>query len=88
LKYPYEEFVGIFSRTIGTESTTFVPKYILYILHYVVHEYSMIEWAHIISNDIFLQLGSLRKTRKFYMTSYLVFVISQQEKETHQRERK
>jgi len=36
----------------------------------------MINWACIISNNISFQLGGQRKIRKFYMTSYLVFVIS------------
>jgi hypothetical protein len=52
-----------------------VLKYILYILHYTIHENSIIEWDHIISNDISFQLGGLRKNKKFYMTSYLVFII-------------
>jgi hypothetical protein len=55
---------------------TSVPKYIVYILHFVVHEDTLIDWARIISNEISFQLGGLRKTRKFYMTSYLVYVIS------------
>jgi hypothetical protein len=52
-----------------------VPKYIVYILHHSIHENAIIDWARIISNEISFQLGSLRKTKKFYMTSYLVFVI-------------
>jgi hypothetical protein len=42
-----------------------VPKYIVYILHFVVHEDTMIDWAQIISNEILFQLGGLRKTIKF-----------------------
>jgi hypothetical protein len=65
LKYPYKEFSWIFSQIIGLESMTSVPKYIVYILHFVVHEDTMIDWARIISNEISFQLGGLRKTKNF-----------------------
>jgi hypothetical protein len=53
LKYPYKEFVWIFVGIIGLEFTTSLPKYIVYILHHVIHENAMNNWARIISNKIF-----------------------------------
>jgi hypothetical protein len=73
LKYPYKEFSWLFSRIIGLESMTSVPKNIIYILHFVVHEDALIDWGHLISNEISFQLGGLKRTQKFYMTSYLIF---------------
>jgi hypothetical protein len=55
---------------------TSMLKYIVYILHFVVHEDALIDWGQIISNEISFQLGGLRKTQKFYMTSYLVYAIA------------
>jgi hypothetical protein len=74
LKYPYKEFAWLFARKIGLESTTFVLKYIIYILHFIVHEDALIHWGSLISNEIPFQLGGLKSTRKFYMTSYLNFL--------------
>jgi len=51
-------------------------KYIVYILHFVVHEDALIDWDKIISNEISFQLGGLRKTQKIYVTFYLVYDIS------------
>jgi hypothetical protein len=55
---------------------TFVPKYIVYILHFPMHEDSLIDWGNIISNEISFQLGGLKRNKKFYMTSYFLFSIS------------
>jgi hypothetical protein len=51
-------------------------KYIVYILHFVFHEDALIYWGQIISNEILFQLEGLRKTRKFYTNSYLVYDIA------------
>jgi hypothetical protein len=76
LKYPYKEFSWLFSRMIGLESMDLcAKKYHLY-PPFLVHEYSLIDWGHIISNEISFQLGGLKKTQKFYMTSYLIFSIA------------
>jgi len=53
-----------------------MPENFIYILHFVVHEDALIDWGRIISNEISFQLGGLKITRKFYMTSYLIFYIA------------
>jgi hypothetical protein len=53
-----------------TRDMSFGPTYIVYILHFVVHEDTMIDWARIISNEISFQLGGLIKTKNIYMASY------------------
>jgi len=53
-----------------------VPKHIVYILHFVVHEDTLIVWGQTLSNELSFQLGGLRKKREIYMTSYLVYVIA------------
>jgi hypothetical protein len=35
----------------------------------------MFDWDHIISNEVPFHLGNFQKTRKFHMTSYLVYTI-------------
>jgi hypothetical protein len=76
LKYPYREFVWLFSYIIGLESTAFVPRNIIYDLHYALHEKSIIDRGYLISSEVSLQLGNLKKNKKFYMNSYLICVIS------------
>jgi len=60
---------------IGLESTAFELRNNIYIFHLVVHEDALIDWGCIISNEISFQLGGLKKTRKLYMTFYLIFGI-------------
>jgi hypothetical protein len=54
----------------------FVPRNVIYALHYALHEKSIIDWGYLISSEVSFQLSNLKKTRKFYMTSYLIFAIA------------
>jgi hypothetical protein len=45
-------------------------------MHYALHEKYVIDWGYLISSEISFQLNNLKKTQKFYMTSYLIFAIS------------
>ena len=45
-------------------------------MHYDLHEKTIIDWGYLISNEISFQLNNLKKTQKFYMTSYLIFAIA------------
>jgi hypothetical protein len=66
LKYPYKEFVSLFSHIIGMESMASIPRNIFYVLYFNLHENSIIDWGHIISSEIPFQLSNLKKTRKLY----------------------
>jgi hypothetical protein len=41
-----------------------------------MHEYSLIDCGRINSNEISFQISSLKKTKKNYMTSYLILSIA------------
>jgi hypothetical protein len=41
-----------------------------------MHENTIIDWGHIISSEVSFQLNNLKKTRKFYMSSYVFFTIA------------
>jgi hypothetical protein len=58
------------------ESTMFVPRNVIYALHYALHEKSIIDWGYLISSEVSFQLNKLKMTRNFYMTSYLIFTIA------------
>jgi hypothetical protein len=75
LKYPYKDFSWFFSHMIGFGFMIVVPRNIIYIINFIVHENFIIYWGHIIFSEISFQLHNLKKTLKFYMTSYLIFVI-------------
>jgi hypothetical protein len=76
LKYPYKRVCMVVCCIIGLESTTSVPRNIIYVLHFSLHEKAIIDWGHLISSEVSFQLGNLKKTQKFYMTSYLIFSIA------------
>jgi hypothetical protein len=64
-------FLGLLDKTLQL----LVPKYVLYVLHCSIHEDAIFYWARIISNEVSFQLENFHKTKKFYMTSYLVYAI-------------
>jgi len=70
------EYAWLFARIIGMESTSSVPRNIIHVLHFALHENTIIDWGHIISSEVSFQLSNLKKTCKFCMTSYLIFVIA------------
>jgi hypothetical protein len=45
------------------ESTLKVPRYVLYVMHYVVNKGIVFVWGQIISNDIAHQLSIFEKTQ-------------------------
>jgi hypothetical protein len=62
LKYIYREFAWLFSLIIGTKSTTYVQKNIIYVLHFALHEKTIIDSGHLISSEVYFQLDNLKKT--------------------------
>jgi hypothetical protein len=65
LKYPYREFSWLFAHIIGLESTTSVPRNIIYVLHFSLHENTIIDWGHIISSEVSFHLSNWKKDPKF-----------------------
>jgi hypothetical protein len=49
---------------------------ILYILYFTVKKKAIFEWGKLISIEISSQLSQYKKDKKFFMASYLVFVIA------------
>jgi hypothetical protein len=75
LKNPYREMTWLFVMVAGQESTTTIPRLALYILYFSVHGKTIFDWAKIISCELSFQLENFRKSKKFHMSSYLIFVI-------------
>jgi hypothetical protein len=76
LKNPYREMAWLFARITGQESTTIVPKLALYILYFSIHENAIFDWSRIISSELSFHLGNFHKSKRFYMSSYLIFVVT------------
>jgi hypothetical protein len=49
---------------------------ILYILYFIVKEKDIFDWGKLISIEISSHLSQYKKDKKFFMASYLVFVIA------------
>jgi hypothetical protein len=75
LRNPYREMAWLFSRVAGQESTAIVPRLVLYILYFSIHEKIVFDWAKIISGELSFQLTNFKKSKKFYMSLYLIFAI-------------
>jgi hypothetical protein len=76
LKNTYKEIPWLLIRIVDQDTIEIIPRFTLYILHFKVHENTIFEWAKIISNEINVQLTSLKTNEKFYMSSYLIFSIT------------
>ena len=66
----------MFTHIINLQSTVFILRNVVYSLHYALHEKAIIDWGYLISNEFFFQLNNLKKNRKLYMNSYLIFAIA------------
>jgi hypothetical protein len=75
-KNPFREITWLFTRLTGQESTTTISRMILYILYFIVKEQAIFDWGKLISIEISSQLSHYKRDKKFFMTSYLVFVIA------------
>ena len=76
LKKPYREIAWLFTRVIGQDSTTTIPRLAIYILHFTVHEQVIFNWEKNIYGEIYSQLSNFKKNKRFYTSSYLIFVIT------------
>jgi hypothetical protein len=66
----------LFGRVSRQEFTTTIPRLVLYILHFVIHEKAIYSWENIISGELSFRLSNFRKNNKFYMSSYIIFAIT------------
>ena len=65
----------MFGRITGQESTTTFPQYVLYFLHGTFKMDLKFDWAQVISSEISHQLSSYQETERFFMATYLVYVV-------------
>ena len=54
---------------------TYVPKYVLYVLHFSIWMGLIFDWAQIISNKIAHRFSNFVRSNRFFMTSYLIFML-------------
>jgi len=52
LKDPYKSITWLFTRAVGEDSTTTILILALCILHFIVHNKSIFDWASIISSEV------------------------------------
>jgi hypothetical protein len=75
-KNPFREIAWLFTRITGQESTTNISRMILYILYFTVKEQAIFDWGKLISIEISSQLLQYTRQKKFFMSSYLIFVVA------------
>jgi hypothetical protein len=72
----YREMVWLFTRITRQEYTTNISKIGLHIFYFSIHENTIFDLARIIPSELSFQLGNFRKNNKFYMSSYLIFIMT------------
>jgi len=63
-------------RITGQESIANISRMILYILHFTVKEQAIFHWGKLISIEISSQLLQYTRKKKLFMSSYLIFVVT------------
>lgn len=58
LREPFKEFAWLFTRVIDYESTTYFPRYVLFVIYGTFRMDLSFNWAPIISNEIAHQLSN------------------------------
>jgi hypothetical protein len=76
LSEPYHDISWIFLQLMGCEYTSHIPRYVLYVLYFYFQKEVIFEWTEMISNDISYQISNYTKIERFFMTSYLVLVVT------------
>jgi hypothetical protein len=73
---PFRGIAWLFTRIMGQESTTIVSCMDLYYLYFTFNEEAIFYWGGLISHEISSKLSSYKREKIFYISSYLVFVIT------------
>jgi hypothetical protein len=63
-------------RVMGQKNTAIISRMILYILYFTVKKHVIFYWGKLISIEISSQLSQYKKDKEFFMSSYLVFMIT------------
>jgi hypothetical protein len=72
----FRQIAWLFTRITRQESATDISRMILYILYFTVKEQAIFHCGKLISIEISSQLLQYRRQKKFFMSSYLIFVVA------------
>jgi hypothetical protein len=72
---PYREMAWLFAQLIRHEYTALMHRYVIFVIYYTLLKDETLNWDEMFSNEIAHQLIIYRKTRRFYMSSYLIFAL-------------
>ena len=75
LKESFKEFAWLFARVSILESRAYFPWYVLFVLCVTFRMNLNFDWTQIISNEVSHQLLSYQQIERFFMTTYLVYVV-------------
>ena len=71
------DFITLLSRVFGCPHSNHFETWMLYFIHKIWNK-KQFDWASIINNYLHEQLIDVLHRKKFYMTSYLVFLLALQ----------
>lgn len=80
----YHDLVTMFSRVMGLPTTAFFHEWMVYFIEKIlrgdedVTNKASFYWGSIISDCFHEQFMNVKKSSKFYMTSYLVYSLAEQ----------
>ena len=75
LKEPFKEFAWLFALITGQESMTMFRWCVLYFLHGTFNMDFKFDWAQVVSSEISHQLSNYQEIERFFMATYLVYVV-------------
>ena len=76
LQREYSDMVMMLSRIFGMPYSYRFESWMWYFVEQVMEEADIIDWARLISDNLNEQLMNLEHTRKFYMSSYVIYMLA------------
>lgn len=71
----YHDLVTLLSKVMGLPTTAFFEEWMFYFIKEIIWGKTKLHWAKMISENLHNQLMVVKKSSKFYMTSYLVYLL-------------
>lgn len=72
----YHDWVTLLTRVMGLPTTIYFQEWMFYFVEEILRGKAKFYWAGIISNYLHEYFMAVKKTSRFYMTSYLVYLLA------------
>lgn len=70
------DLITLLRKLIGLPTSSIFEEYMWYFMEEILRGEEKFHWVKLISDNIHNQIFLVKKTKEFYMTSYLVYLLA------------